>query len=157
MVRSHSRKNFARPGIAAVELALCLPVLMFLLIGTWEVGRLIEVTNIVSNAAREGARAAASAQRTEAQCQQAAINYMRNNGLNVTGAVVTVTTTSGLDPSLVEQLERVAVTVELPFAQNTWVNLNFFVDSNRKVTAKADWRSMADFPLAVDADLPVEE
>jgi len=48
-----------RSGAAAVEFALVLAiVLMPLLTGIWEVGRLVQVQQIVANAAREGARLA---------------------------------------------------------------------------------------------------
>ncbi len=51
-----------RSGVAAVEFALVLAfVLMPLLTGLWEVGRLVQVQQIVSNAAREGARLASQA------------------------------------------------------------------------------------------------
>ena len=54
------RKNGARTGIAAVEFALVLPFLMLILFGVWEIGRLIQVTQIISNSAREGGRQCAT-------------------------------------------------------------------------------------------------
>ena len=49
-----------RRGVAAVEFAVVLAaILMPLMIGTWEMGRAIQVQQIVANAAREGARLAA--------------------------------------------------------------------------------------------------
>jgi Flp pilus assembly protein TadG len=39
-----------------VEFAVCFPVLLFLLIGLWEVGRITEVQNVMWNSAREAAR-----------------------------------------------------------------------------------------------------
>jgi len=57
-----TRVSDRRSGAAAVEFALVLAlVLMPLLTGLWEVGRLVQVQQIVSNAAREGARLAAQA------------------------------------------------------------------------------------------------
>jgi Flp pilus assembly protein TadG len=57
----HSRPS-ARPGVAAVEFAVVLPLIFLLLLGTWEVARLVQVQGILSNAAREGARLAAQGQ-----------------------------------------------------------------------------------------------
>ena len=51
-----------RRGVAAVETAVVLTfVLVPLMIGIWEMGRLIQVQQIVANSAREGARLAAQA------------------------------------------------------------------------------------------------
>ena len=59
------RESCRRPlrrGVAAVELAFVFLLFMIpLLIGIWEVGRLIQVQQIVSNSAREGARLSAQA------------------------------------------------------------------------------------------------
>ena len=60
MRRHHHRA--ARRGVAAVELAFVMILLVVpLMIGIWEVGRLIQVQQVVSNSAREGARLAAQA------------------------------------------------------------------------------------------------
>jgi Flp pilus assembly protein TadG len=54
----HNRRT-ARRGVAAVELAFVTLVFVVpMLIGIWEVGRLVQVQQIVSNSAREGARVA---------------------------------------------------------------------------------------------------
>src|SRR3954447_16616528 len=52
----------SRAGAAAVEFAVVLPLIFLLLLGTWEVARLVQVHAILSNAAREGARLAAQGQ-----------------------------------------------------------------------------------------------
>lgn len=50
----------ARSGAAAVEMALVVNFVMVpMMIGTWEVGRLTHVQQLVANAAREGCRVAA--------------------------------------------------------------------------------------------------
>jgi Flp pilus assembly protein TadG len=51
-----------RPGSAAVEFAVVLPLIFLLLLGTWEVARLVQVHAMLSNAVREGARIAAQGQ-----------------------------------------------------------------------------------------------
>ena len=50
-----------RSGVAAVEMALTLPLVLTLLVGTWEVGRIIEVQQFLNVGAREAARQAGSA------------------------------------------------------------------------------------------------
>jgi len=50
----------ARRGVAAIELAFVFMLFVIpLMFGIWEVGRLVQVQQIVSNAAREGARISA--------------------------------------------------------------------------------------------------
>jgi len=51
-----------RPGTAAVEFALCLPIMFIILFGLWEVGRTVEVQQVVWNSAREAARDASMGQ-----------------------------------------------------------------------------------------------
>ncbi len=51
-----------RSGVAAVEFGLCLPILVLLLTGLWEVGRFTEVQQVLWNAGREGARDASLGQ-----------------------------------------------------------------------------------------------
>jgi Flp pilus assembly protein TadG len=56
------RNRPARRGVAAIEFGLVTMLFVApLVIGVWEVGRLIQVQQIVSNGAREGARLAAQA------------------------------------------------------------------------------------------------
>ena len=50
------RKRRTRSGIAAVEMAAVLPAVLILLMGILEVGRLIEMQQVLTNATREGAR-----------------------------------------------------------------------------------------------------
>lgn len=45
-----------RQAVAAVEFALCLPLIVILLLGLWEVGRIVQISNVMRNGAREAAR-----------------------------------------------------------------------------------------------------
>lgn len=96
-MRRPSHKNRHRAGVAVVETAvLLLPIFIFTLFGVWEVGRLLQTHQIVSNAAREGARQASTGQRTSStnhpelpfnvdyEVQKAVENYLRNSGLPLT-------------------------------------------------------------------------
>ncbi len=95
-MRMSSRAS-SRSGIAIVETAvLLLPIFIFTLFGIWEVGRLIQTTQIVSNSAREGARQASTGERSSStnhpelpfnadyEVQKSVENYLRNAGLPLT-------------------------------------------------------------------------
>jgi Flp pilus assembly protein TadG len=49
-----------RRGTAAIEAACCMPVIALLMLGLWEVGRIVEVSNVMWNGAREAARDAST-------------------------------------------------------------------------------------------------
>ena len=51
-----------RQGVASVEFAVCLPLLVTILFGLWEVGRAVEVQQVAWNSAREAARDASMGQ-----------------------------------------------------------------------------------------------
>jgi Flp pilus assembly protein TadG len=57
-----SCRGHYRRGAAAVEFAVCLPLLLTLLLGLWEVGRMVVVQQVVYNSCREGARDASMGQ-----------------------------------------------------------------------------------------------
>ena len=60
MIRSTNTAGRARDGAAAVEFAVCMIWVLFpLMVGLWEAGRAVQLQQMVSTAAREGARLAA--------------------------------------------------------------------------------------------------
>ena len=129
--RNHDKARF---GAAAVELAVVLPLLVTLLLGLWEVGRMIEVTQVLSNAAREGARLAANGNVTISQVNTHVQNYITNAGLNATGNTIQIQnltknptplpTDPSADPLVADQLDHLRVKVTLPFSNVKWVVLN---------------------------------
>jgi Flp pilus assembly protein TadG len=101
-----------RRGIAATEMALVAPVIIMLLVGVWEVGRLIMVQNVLNDTAREAARLAGSAgyfsssnrsnplggtltliapsTNTHYEVQKKVLIYLQAANVTTTGATVTV-------------------------------------------------------------------
>jgi Flp pilus assembly protein TadG len=64
--------------VATVEFAVCFPVIAFLMLGLWEVGRITEIQNVMWNSTREAARDASTGQ---ANLQAVAANlllYLQN-------------------------------------------------------------------------------
>ena len=80
-------------GQSLVEFALILPVFIFVLFGIMEFGRLWEMSNVMTSAAREGARVAAIAENSAEQARAAAQNIL--DAGNVTDATVSVSGPNG--------------------------------------------------------------
>jgi Flp pilus assembly protein TadG len=159
MVIARRRKvqSGSRRGVAAVEFAAVLPFLFLLLAGVWEVGVIVNVQQIVSNAARVGGRQASTGLNTNAQVEQAVLECLQNAGLPTQNVVVTVTdVTSGGDVSAANQMDQLVVTISIPFADVTWDGLNYVIPAGTRVTGTATWYSMNDSPVSVPTTLPVQ-
>ena len=61
LVKIGCPRSLDRRGIAAVELAFLMPLLLGLIVGVWEIGRLVQLQQIMNQAARDGARIASQA------------------------------------------------------------------------------------------------
>jgi Flp pilus assembly protein TadG len=157
-------KTKRRAGHATVELAAVLPVMVALLLGIWEVGRLIEAQQILTNAAREGVRQASTGNVTVAQMTTIINNYLTAAGLNNANSTVyiynltqdpnpTVGQTSD-DPTQANQLDHLHVIVTLPFSNVKWAVVNQKMTSVTTITAYADFDSMVDLPLVVNPAMP---
>jgi len=153
-----------RDAVAAVEFAVTLPLLLLLLVGIWEVERIVQVKQIVSNAAREGARAASTGTNDYDEIRTLVLNYLTNSGINNTGVAVEVKNitkdSSGTtyDPSAATQLDRLEVTVSLPFDNVRWAMIDQITDV-RSIVAVSYWDSAKDVPISVDLsgkDIPAK-
>jgi len=144
-------------GAVAVEAAALMPLLLVLLLGLWEIGRLVEVKQLVLTAAREAARQAAGGSKTQQEVREAAANYLEFADIDTDGLVVTVrnlTNASNDEPSTAEQLDRLEVVVELPIANVRWLALDSFTHAT-VIDGRAEWRSMRDLPVVVSHDIPL--
>src|SRR5262245_34144093 len=108
------RQPSGRRGAAAVEFAFIAPLLLLLILGIIEVGRMMMVQQIVTNAAREGCRKAVLAGATESQVQTTIDNYLTGSGIS--GQTITVSTLSSAQPG-----DSVTVTVSVPYDNVTWL------------------------------------
>ena len=142
----HSRRFRPRCGVAAVELALVAPLVLILLVGLLEAGRIVQVSAIVANAAREGARKASTGANNFTDVQTTVTNYLTNAGItNQSGLTVTVyDVTQGnsgpqFDPSQATSLDQLQVTVTLPYSN---IQLTQFPNAPTTViTGRAVWFS----------------
>jgi hypothetical protein len=165
------RRPPPRRGVAAVEFAVVAPVLFTLMLGVWEVGRLIQVQQVLQNAAREGARIAAQGRiinitgsYTEVKVNSGSPSvtstvqsFLQSAGLtNTSGLAVSFQfldgDTSKTDPHQGAKGQRFRVTASIPFANFKWTILS--IVNATDVTASAEWVSMADDPFVLDTNIP---
>ncbi len=116
------RQRGARRGVAAVELALCLPVVMMTTLGMIEINNVVYVQTQMQSVAYEGARVATRPTTSSAQAATAAVvaadcTAMLSQ-LGVNGATVTINPASLV--SLVPQ-QTVTVTVTAPLRLNSTI------------------------------------
>jgi Flp pilus assembly protein TadG len=169
MVRSHPAPQ-GRRGIAVVELALVLPFLLIVIIGVWEVGRMVQVQQVMDNAAREGARLAAQGliiDQTSAyteikvhsgnpSVESTIANYLREAGIDTTGMQVTFTyltgNTGNTEPYQATKGQRYRITVTLPFNNVRWTLLS--LTNRTQLNATVEWQSLVDDPFTLDTTIP---
>lgn len=83
----------SQTGQAIVEMALALPILIMLLFGIMEFGRVLNTYMIVTNLSREGARTGAVGG-TDAQITAAVLNGTNSGQLNTADLTVTINPTA---------------------------------------------------------------
>jgi Flp pilus assembly protein TadG len=175
----HSRRiAVRRRGVASVEAAVVLAVLLLpLLLGIWEIGRLVHAQQVVANSAREGARLAAQGRIINATGTPTEIQFATGTP-NVNDAVYQSLVTGGLSslaktdvtvmfgftateaPTLAPtkqpfqgaKNERFRVTVSIPFSKVRWVNIGLI--SPTTVEYRVDWQMLVDDPFTVNTTLP---
>jgi Flp pilus assembly protein TadG len=117
LFRPPRRVTQRRKGSATVELAVCLPVLMIIAMGSIEATNAIFLKQHLTSAAYEGARAAIAPGQTSAGATTAAQSVLTAFGIS--GATVTITPTVTTSTSSGTQI---TVTVSAPLSSNSWMS-----------------------------------
>ena len=78
--------RYGERGNAMVEAAMTLPILLVLMVGIFEVGRAYETWQVVTNAAREGARMSVLLNSNSDTVKAVVKKYMTDGQLNKAGA-----------------------------------------------------------------------
>lgn len=107
-----------RRGTATIELAVLAPVLIVLMLGILEVGRAIMVSQMVTDAAREGARRATIIGGSDTTAKNAVTNYLTQTG--VPGVSASNTTVSPSADSA-SSGTAITVTVTVPYGNVPWL------------------------------------
>jgi Flp pilus assembly protein TadG len=173
------RSAIQRRGAAAVEFAVVLPLLLMLLVGVWELGRIIHVQIILNNAARDGARLAAQANIVSQTGAYTQIHF--NTGTpNVQDAIKASLTAAGItdqtglvielqfveaavsgnpaptsttaDPYTGVKNQRFRVRVSIPYANVRWTTLSII--NPQTLTSEVYWQCLVDDPFTVNTTMP---
>lgn len=161
-----------RRGVAAVEFALLSPLLLILLFGLWQVGHVIEVVQLMDNAAREGARLASQSQIINQvgaftlihansglpNVQDTVREYLVASGVIQASQVNDVQVTfqfitgdlSRTDPYQGNQGDLFTVTVTVPVQDVNWTPF----PTSGNLVAKTTWAILVDTPFTVDTTIP---
>jgi Flp pilus assembly protein TadG len=105
-----------RRGAAVVELAVTTPVLFLMVFGMIDVGRAVMVQNLLTNAARDGARSAVLDGATAAEIETRVTDYLSASSVNGASATVSPSPLSAADLG-----DPVSVTVSVPFDSVSWL------------------------------------
>jgi Flp pilus assembly protein TadG len=76
MMKKHRLPN--ERGAALLEVAITLPIVLLVSVGIFEFGRAYQTAQVLTNAAREGARVSILIEQTDLQVDAAVRNYMKS-------------------------------------------------------------------------------
>lgn len=124
------RRN--RRGAAAVEFAVVAPVFFLLVFGMIEYGRMVMVQQLLTNAAREGARVGVLDNSTAADVTTAVSNYL--TAANINSPTIACNPSN---PSSAGYGQPVTVTVSIPFSQVSWLPSPMFLGGTTMTASSA--------------------
>lgn len=108
-MRTHLRKN--ERGAALLETAITIPIILLISVGIFEFGRAYQTWQVLTNAAREGARIAILSDKTDSDVQSTVQKYMKDGGLpKYASATVNINRTVPMGTNTASQ-----VTISYPF------------------------------------------
>lgn len=131
--RQHPSASRLRRAAAAVEFAIVAPLLVMLVLGMIEFGRMLMVQQILTNAAREGARKAVLPGATDSMVETTIDDYLGNADISGFSRSISPSTTSAAGGTSIE------VTVSVPYSDVTWVPVASFL-GDKTLTAKCTMR-----------------
>ena len=126
-IRNPLPRTDERRGASAVEMAMVLPIFLLVLMGMVEFGRALMVGQLVTNAAREGARMAIL-DGSSTSSVKTSIQSFLSGAAGVSASDITVTATVGgatKDISAAQPKDMVAITVTIPFSKVSYLPPTF--------------------------------
>jgi len=120
---SPTARSKERRGVAAVEMALVLPIFLLVTMGMVEFGRALMVGQLVTNAAREGARMAILDGSSTASVKTSIQSFLAGAAGVSTGDITVTATVGGVskDVSAAVAKEMIAIKVSIPFSKVSYL------------------------------------
>lgn len=125
--RVHRTKRNRR-GAALVEMAVCLPVLVMIVLGIIEFGRGMMVSELIYDGARVGARQAILASSTNDSVTQSVNTFLQATTVNAQAATITIAITPAAgNPDPANQIASAhtgdvcTVQVQIPYDQVSYI------------------------------------
>jgi hypothetical protein len=155
-----------RRGAAAVEFAFVAPLLFLLILGVWEIGRIIQVQQVMLSSLRHGARIASQGyivtttgeytKITRDQVLTSIKESLIGNGItNLDGAKVEMLFLDGestREPHQGKKNERYSVRLTIPYQNVRWTNLSLL--NPQSLTVEIQWQMLVDDPFTLNTNLP---
>lgn len=125
-MRPHPRK---RRGASLVEFAFVCPVFFAMIFGVIEVGRGLMVQQLLTEAARRGARAGVIEGTSSAQIKSAVTDYLASVGVNGSTAGVSVNDApiDSVEAQTMPAYTEITVNVSVPVSSCTWMPVSWFL------------------------------
>ena len=118
--RTKTPRGMRRTAATATEFAVVAPIFFLLVLGLIELGRGLMVQHLMTNAARQGCRAAVVEGKTSANISAAVFNVLSPQGIS--GDTVSVQVDdAAANASTAKAGDEITVTVSIPTSAVSWV------------------------------------
>jgi Flp pilus assembly protein TadG len=136
-----SRPRSGRRAAVAVEMAVVLPIMLLVVLGIIEFGRAMMVSNLLTSAAREGAREAALPDRNDTEVKGVVVARLNASNIPaVTGDVKVLVNGVEKNASEATTGDTITVTVNVTVKKVTWLPTSFILKSTDKLGGQAVMR-----------------
>jgi Flp pilus assembly protein TadG len=137
-MKTRTHKHDKRRGAVLVEMAIILPVFLTVVLGIIEFGRAMMVSQLITNAAREGARDAILPDSTNADVENTIADFLETSAGIAPGDItvtITVDPAPGNDDPLdvlanSNQRDQCTVRIEVPFNRVSYITPKHLISNN---------------------------
>jgi Flp pilus assembly protein TadG len=126
-------RRLPRRGATMVEFAVVAPIFFMIVFGVIEFGRGLMVQQLLTNAARNGARTAILGNSSTSDVQTSVMAELKKFGLSTTNATVNITVNDATSPGLTTATAsgtEITVQALVPVKDVTWLPTNTFLKNN---------------------------